>query len=391
MSMRAAVAAGLLAAATAVVPAVTAAATTAAAARSATPAVCAATAAGSTGCLLIRVAGAPAAGVRPDTPPPGLGAKDIASAYRLPVGQPGQLVAVVSAYNDPTAASDMATYRATFGLPACTVASGCFKQVNQTGATSPLPANDPGWASEDSVALDMISAACPNCPIILVEAKNSATANLYAAEDEAVTLGARVVSNGWGGAESSTETAADVHFNHPGVAITFPSGSPGTPEYPAASRYVTAVGGTTLVPAPATVRGWTETAWGGAGYGCSLYEARAPWQTVPTGCARRAVSDVAAVADPSTPVAVYQTFGGSGWATFGGESVSEPIIAGVYGLAGPATAGTYPASYPYAHPGALFDITVGPPGGCSPLCQAGPGWDGPTGLGAPNGVGGFVP
>ncbi len=208
-----------------------------------------------------------------------------------------------------------------------------------------------------------------------------------------MTLGAHFISNGWGAAETATETSADVHFNHPGVAITAPSGDPSAPEYPGASRYVTAVGGTTLVRAAATVRGWTETGWAGSGSGCSLYETRPVWQTMPTpSCNRRAVSDVSAVADPNTGVAVYQTYGGSGWAVFGGGSVPVPIIAAVYALAGLPTAGTYPASYPYAHPGALFDITAGPDSGCgAPMCKAGPGWDGPTGLGTPDTAAAFAP
>jgi subtilase family serine protease len=344
-------------------------------------------------CHAIRVTASEPAVVRPDALPAGYGPKDLASAYRLPCcGSPNSVVAVVSAYNNPGAASDMAIYRKTYGLPACPVTS-CFRQVNQAGLSSPLPPNDPGWAAEESLELDMVSAVCPKCHIILVEAASASSANLYAAEDEAVALGAHYLSNGWSGAESATETSADVHFNHPGVAITAPSGSPGAPEYPGASRYVTAVGGTTLVRDGATVRGWDEAGWSGSGSGCSGYELRPSWQLVPTpSCNRRVVSDVSAVADPDTGVAVYQTYGGSGWAVFGGGSVPVPIIAAVYALAGSPATGSYPASYPYAHPGSLYDITIGPDSGCGPpLCKAGPGWDGPTGLGTPNGVAAFAP
>jgi subtilase family serine protease len=344
-------------------------------------------------CHAVRVTGARPAAIRPDALPPGYGPADLASAYRLPCcGSLKTVVAIVSAYNDPSAAADMAKYRSTYGLAACPVTT-CFRQVNQSGATSPLPPNDAGWAAEMSLEIDMVSAVCQKCGILLVEATSASAANLYAAEDEAVALGARFVSNGWSAAESSGELGADAHFNHPGVAITAPSGSPGEPEYPGASRYVTAVGGTTLVPALATVRGWAETGWAGSGSGCSLYEPRPSWQTMPIpACNRRLVSDVSAVADPDTPVAVFQTYGGSGWEEIGGGSVPVPIIAAVYALAGVPAVGTYPASYPYAHPSSLFDITAGPDSGCGPpICEAGPGWDGPTGLGTPDGVTAFAP
>lgn len=353
---------------------------------------CAVAAPGAMACHAVLVGTGRPEVVGPHALPPGYGPKDLASAYKLPAGGAGQTVAVVDADNNPTAAADLAVYRTRYGQAACTVASGCFRQVNQRGASSPLPPDNAGWAGEESLDVDMVSAVCPRCHILLVEADSAAAKDLYAAVDEAVTLGARFVSTSWGGAETSTQvTMGDPHFNHPGVAITAVSGAAGTPQYPGASRFVTAVGGTTLVRSAAP-RGWTETAWGGSGYGCSLYDARPVWQTVTTTCATRAVSDVAAVADPADGVAVYQTYGASGWVVYGGGSVPPPIIAAVYALGGTPAAGTYPASYPYAHPGGLFDITSGPAGPCGPpLCQAGPGWDGPTGLGTPDGTAGFVP
>jgi hypothetical protein len=139
-----------------------------------------------------------------------------------------------------------------------------------------------------------------------------------------------------------------------------------------------------------TGRGWTETAWKGAGSGCSAYDTKPSWQTVSTNCARRAEADVSAVADPATGVAVYQTYGGNGWAVYGGTSASAPIIASVYALAGTPGASDRPGSYPYAHAGNLFDVTSGSNGSCgAPICNAGTGWDGPTGLGTPNGVAAF--
>lgn len=330
--------------------------------------------------------------IAPNVTPSGLGPSDLDSAYKLSAsGGSGATIAVVDALNDPNAAADMAVYRSQYGLPACTVASGCFRQVNQNGATSPLPANDTGWAGEESLDLDMVSAVCPLCKIILIESNSATDADLYAAEDRAVTMGAKYVSNSWGGGESSGQTTDDAHFNHPGVVITVSSGDNGNgAEYPATSKYVTAVGGTNLVTA-SNSRGWTETVWSGAGSGCSAYDAKATWQTVTTGCAKRAEADVSAVADPNTGVAVYQTYGGSGWAVYGGTSASAPIIASVYALAGTPGASDYPAAYPYSHTSNLFDVTSGNNGSCgAPMCTAGTGWDGPTGLGTPNGTAAFT-
>jgi subtilase family serine protease len=330
--------------------------------------------------------------ISPNATPSGLGPANLDSAYKLgTTGGSGVTVAIVDAFNDPNAASDLAVYRSQFGLPACTTASGCLRIVNQNGATSPLPSNDTGWAGEESLDLDMVSAICPLCKIILVEASSATNTALYTSEDTAVTLGAKYVSNSWGGGESSTQTTDDAHFNHPGVAITVSSGDSGNgAEYPATSRYVTAVGGTHLVTA-SNSRGWTETVWSGAGSGCSSFDTKATWQTVTTGCSRRAEADVSAVADPATGVAVYQTFGGSGWAVYGGTSASAPIIASVYALAGTPGASDYPASYPYSHAANLFDVTSGSNGSCgAPMCTAGTGWDGPTGLGTPNGTAAFT-
>ncbi len=328
----------------------------------------------------------------PNVTPSGLGPANLASAYKLSTsGGAGQTVAVVDAYNNPTAAADLAVYRSQYGLPACTVASGCLKIVNQNGATSPLPTTDTGWAGEESLDLDMVSAICPNCHIILVEASSATDSNLYAAEDRAVSLGAKFVSNSWGGTEYSGQTTDDAYFNHPGVVVTASTGDAGYgASFPATSQYVTAVGGTTLNTSTNT-RGWSETAWAGAGSGCSAYEPKPSWQTVTTGCARRAEGDVSAVADPATGVAVYQTTGAAGWVVYGGTSASSPVIASVYALAGTPAAGTYPASLPYAHAANLFDVISGKNGTCSTavLCTAATGWDGPTGLGTPNGTAAF--
>ncbi|WP_327697596.1 putative Ig domain-containing protein [Streptomyces sp. NBC_00459] len=330
--------------------------------------------------------------------PSGLSPANLHSAYNLPsTGGSGLTVAVVDAYNDPNAESDLATYRSTYGLSACTKANGCFKQVSQTGSTTSLPTNDTGWAGEEALDIDMVSAVCPNCSIILVEANSATDSDLGTAENEAVALGAKFVSNSWGGDEASSQTTEDTsYFKHPGVAITVSAGdSAYGAEYPATSQYVTAVGGTALSTS-SNSRGWTESVWKtssteGTGSGCSAYDAKPSWQT-DTGCAKRMESDVSAVADPATGVAVYDTYGGSGWAVYGGTSASAPIIAGVYALAGTPGSSDYPAKYPYSHTSNLYDVTSGNNGSCttSYFCTAATGYDGPTGWGTPNGTTAFT-
>jgi subtilase family serine protease len=320
--------------------------------------------------------------------PSGYGPADLQSAYGLPSSSAGtgQTVAIVDAFDDPTAESDLGQYRSFYGLPACTTANGCFRKVNESGGTLPMPPPEPDWSLEISLDLDMVSAVCPNCHILLVEATTNLNTDLYASEDTAARLGANAISNSYGGSESSSETGQDVHFNHPGVAITASSGDSGYGvSYPAASPYLTAVGGTSLTRGGGT-RGWTESAWSGAGSGCSAYEAKPSWQT-DSGCSRRTVADVSAVADPNTGVAVL--FAGQ-WFTVGGTSASSPIIASVYALAGNASS-VNAGSYPYSHTGGLFDVVTGSNGTCSPgyLCTGQAGYDGPTGLGTPNGVTGF--
>ncbi|HZE30967.1 MAG TPA: S53 family peptidase [Actinoallomurus sp.] len=323
--------------------------------------------------------------------PSGLSPANLQSAYKLPssTAGSGQTVAIVDAYDAPTAEADLNVYRSQFGLGACTTANGCFKKVDQNGGTS-YPRKDGGWAQEISLDLDMVSAVCPNCKIVLVEAKTNSFANLGTAENTAASL-ANVISNSYGGSDASDATYGS-YYNHPGKAITVSSGDAGYGvEYPASSHYVTAVGGTSLRTA-STSRGWSETAWSGAGSGCSAYNTALTGQSGLTGCSKRAVADVSAVADPATGVAVYDSTayqGQSGWMVFGGTSVAAPIIGGVYGLA--ANAASIDNNYPYAHAGSLFDVTSGSNGSCTTTkwCTAGTGWDGPTGLGTPNGTGAF--
>jgi hypothetical protein len=347
---------------------------------------------------------------------PGYTPAQLQSAYGLQSSSSGmrETVAIVEPYDDPNAEIDLDAYRSEFDLPACTSSNGCFTKVNQEGAASPLPGTNALWAADISTALDMVSAVCPNCHLLLVETTTPGIVNVGTGVNTAVSLGAKVITTSVAVAETSTDTTYDTdYFNHPGVAITAPAGDSGygTIEYPAASQYVTAVGGTTLTPDSGTLRGWAETPWndsyGATNSGCSAYEPKPTWQ-VDTGCTTRTLNDVAADADPVTGVAVYDTYGTttSGWQPgpdeegVGGTAVAAAIIAGVYALAGTPAAGTYPASYPYSHPGGpytspgtaypysdgLNDITSGSNGTtCSPayLCTAGPGYDGPTGVGSP--------
>jgi subtilase family serine protease len=339
----------------------------------------------------------------PQATPSGFGPSSLQSAYALPsaTAGSGQRVYIVDAYDDPNAASDLNAYRTQFGLPACTTANGCFQKLNQSGATSPLPAGDTGWAGEISLDLDMVSAACPNCGITLIEAKD-ASDNLFTAVKEATTLGAKFVSMSWGGPEGGTESSYDsTYFKSSGVVYTASTGDGAYSAgviYPATSVDTVAVGGTALKTA-SNARGWTESVWKtnsteGTGSGCSSDEAKPAWQSIisTSTCSRRANSDVSAVADPATGVAVYQTYGGSGWAVYGGTSASAPLVASIYALAGTPAAADKPASFPYAHTGNLNDVTSGNNGTCSPslLCTAAAGWDGPTGLGTPAGVAAFT-
>jgi subtilase family serine protease len=363
--------------------------------RSHTTRACAVASPGNAACFAtVRTDLVTSAAVSPLATPAGYGPADLQSAYKLPsaTAGAGQTIAIVDAFNDPTAEADLATYRAQYGLPPCTTANGCFRKVNQNGGTT-FPATDAGWALEISLDLDMASAICPLCRILLVEGTSASFANLGAAENRAATLGANVISNSFGGSDAS-DTLNGSFYNHPGIAITVSSGDSGFGvSYPASSRFVTAVGGTTLTPGGGGTRGWTETVWNGAGSGCSRFNAALSGaSTFGTGCSRRAVADVSAVADPATGVAVFDSTpfqGRSGWWVVGGTSASAPIIGGVFALA--ANTASITNNFPYTHSTSLFDVTSGSNGTCSPsqLCTARVGWDGPTGLGTPNGTGAF--
>jgi Ricin-type beta-trefoil lectin domain len=319
----------------------------------------------------------------------------------------GVLVAIVDAHSDPKLASDLASYRSHFHLGACTTKSGCLKILNQSGKASPLPSPDKGWATEESLDVDMVSAICPKCHILVVEATTPATTDLGAAEKTAVAKGARYVSNSWSGPEFFGDDGTNPDFNHPGDVIDFAAGDFATgPAYPTDLQYVTAVGGTSLKHAK-NKRGWSESAWGvnsagaeGTAGGCSVQEPKPSWQRADdnesTGCANRTENDVSAVADPNTGVLIFDSYKSSpsGLFDIGGTSAATPIITSIYALAGTPSRGSYPAEYPYLHTSKLFDVTTGVSGKCESfrqyLCHGKKGYDGPTGLGTPNGTGAFA-
>ncbi len=363
------------------------------AARAASPA-CGPAPAGTARCLGLflhspaRRSAAPGAG-----PAGGLSPAELRSAYNLPgaSGNRGRFVAIVDAFDDPNAEADMNVYRAAFGIPACTGASGCFHKVDQRGGQH-LPAPDAGWAQEISLDLEMVSAACPDCRILLVEADSADMTALGAAENIAAGSGVGSVSNSFGSSETSDQVGWDLqYFTHPGVALVAASGDNGYGAmYPASSPMVTAVGGTSLTQGGGA-RGWTETAWSGSGSGCSAYEPKPAWQHDST-CSRRSLADVAAVADPHTGVAVYNSYRSAGWSVAGGTSAAAPIIAAVYAVAGNVRSLTG-AGRAYASAAALNDITQGSSNTLLCLfgasCAPAAGWDGPTGLGSPAGTAAF--
>src|SRR6185437_1768437 len=238
--------------------------------------------------------------VTPDAIPAGVGygPAQLQAAYALTAASAangaGRTIAVVDAYDYPTAAADLAAYRSAAGLPAAT-----FTKVNQNGATSPLPSAAPAsddWTVEAALDLDMASAICPLCKLVLVEAQDDSGNGLYTAQNAAASL-AGYISNSWGGIESASETSRDTaNFTHAaGIVTTASAGDNDFAAgviYPAASPKVVSVGGTRLSTA-SNSRGWTEPVWNttkgseGTGSGCSTVEAKPSWQaalTLPAGC-----------------------------------------------------------------------------------------------------------
>jgi hypothetical protein len=325
--------------------------------------------------------------------PRGWGAPAIRAAYHLTgASSARQTVAVSIAFDTPSLAQYLAVYRKHYGLPPCTIASGCLRIVNQHGRPSPLPSSGvlSGWDLEATLDVSMVSAACPYCRILVIEGNSNADADLAATENTAARLGAQVISNSYGGQENGFAQAYARSYHHRGHTIVVSSGDAGfsAASFPANLDTVTAVGGTQLARAR-NARGWTETVWPGSGSGCSAYVPKPSWQH-DRHCPGRTVADVAALA---SNVAIYNKDWG-GWVTVAGTSIAAPLIAGVYGLAG--NAATIAPDYAYHHSLHLFDIRTGrnawsPTRACGRdyLCTAKRGYDAPTGLGTPNGTGAF--
>ena len=309
-----------------------------------------------------------------------------------------QIIAIVDAYDNPNVQSDLATYSSALGIPGLAACSGaisataqpCFKKIDQSGGGN-YPAGNTSWGLEIDLDVQAAHAMCQNCSILLVEAKSTSYNDLLAAVDTAVAQGATIVSNSYGSSEFSGQSYYDPHFNRQGVAFLFSSGDSGYGvQYPASSPYVTAVGGTHLTMSGTTYQG--ESAWSGAGSGCSAYSSKPSFQT-DSNCAHRTVADVSADADPQSGIAIYDSYGYNGvtgWFTAGGTSLAAPIIAGVYALAGGVPSNVMGNSMVYNGAIGLRDVTSGANGSCSLsyLCTALSGYDGPTGLGTPKLSGG---
>jgi Subtilase family len=327
--------------------------------------------------------------------PAGYGAHELRDAYNLPAGEgAGQTVAVVVAGDYPTAAKDLNVYRKQFGLPACTVASGCFTKLNQDGVEGEYPRPDRGWALEAALDLQMISASCPRCKLVLVEANSPYFGPMLKAVDTAAA-NADVVSNSYGASEFTGIRPMAKHFDVDGVPMTVSAGNFGyqPANFPASAPSVISVGGTALRHAD-NDRGWRESAWWSGSSGCSAYFAKPSWQS-DAACHMRTIADVAAVGDPATGVAVYDSFGfygEKGWFVLGGTSTGAPLVAGMIAAGGDAD--RYDGADLYANAGtdALYDVHRGSNGFCkgSYMCTGRPGYDAPTGNGTPNGLEAFT-
>jgi hypothetical protein len=333
------------------------------------------------------------AGPRPDVN--GYGPTDLQAAYNLPSATKGNgsTIAIVDAFDDPNAESDLAMYRSYFGLPECSTKNGCFLKVNQKGEQGNYPQPNAGWALEISLDLDMVSAGCPNCHIILVEANTNYFQPLGISVNRAAKMGADAISNSYSAYANIKVTHIAQHYNHPDRIVLASSGDGGYgPSIPGGFPFVVSVGGTTLRKT-GSGRGWSETVWSGTGGGCVTKQTKPLWQTDKS-CKGRTQNDVAADADPATGVAIYDTYQAGGWYVVGGTSVSSPLLAAVYGLAGNAEKLNASRSL-YIHTKHLYDVTSGRDGICTPpqhrayLCEAETGYDGPTGNGTPNGIAAF--
>jgi subtilase family serine protease len=313
---------------------------------------------------------------------------DVQKAYNLKgLKSGGRTVAIVDAFAYPTLEADLAAYRDFFGLPKCTTANGCLTVIGQDGGKPPTQV-DSGWDLEQALDLDMVSAACPDCKILMVQSDNNSFKNLQKAVKQAAkTKGVVAISNSYGadGFDGHNRSA----YHHPGIAVVASTGDHGYQDAsaPASFTGVIAVGGTSIVP-DGSQRGYSETAWSGAGSGCSEKNKKPAYQDAKaTKCDGDAMADVSGPANPGAGgLSIYIS---GHFTTVGGTSESSPMIAAIFGLSGKVKG--HPGSYLWgAKSSDFYDITSGSNGACgAPLCDAGKGWDGPTGLGTPNGIGAF--
>jgi len=322
--------------------------------------------------------------------PVGWSPQDLRTAYQVDTAaQLPATIAIVDAYGYPSLESDLAVYRQQFGLPPCTRSNGCLRVVNQTGQTSPLPGPptpDYDWTMETALDIQMVSAVCPSCKILVVQANDNSFDAMYTALFQAMAMHPAVVSNSWGGTESQVNIPAieAALAQHPGIGVFAATGDNGYqgggagPDYPSTSPRVVAVGGTVLSKS-SNARGWGEVAWAMAGSSCSDTLPKLATHAA-TACPRRAASDLSAVAG-APGLAVYNTHEG-GWIAMQGTSAASPIVAAMFAARGLGDV------IPEAIAGlasSFHDITAGSNGSCgNNLCNAGPGWDGPTGYGTPD-------
>jgi subtilase family serine protease len=342
---------------------------------------------GSATCLALALAGPDGRALRTLSPPQdGFTPTDIQAAYNLKgLKSGGRTVAIVDAFGYSTLEADLAMYRKTYDLPPCTTKNGCLTIIDQYGGHN-YPPDNAGWDLEQALDVDAVSATCPDCKILMVQAKTNGGYNMgLAANRGATQKGVVAESNSW---TAAGDRRRHPEFNHRGIAITAATGDGGSQggAYPADDPHVVAVAGTS-VTRDGSQRGYSEAAWSGSGSGCSKVTHQPRWQQpLDTGCKTRAIGDVSAAADPGLGGLVI-CFQGQ-FETVGGTSEASPIIASVYALSGNTTG--YPSRLPYHHTQFLYDVTNGSNGGCGPpICVAGKGWDGPTGVGTPNGIKGF--
>ena len=352
----------------------------------------------------------------------GFNSAKLRSAYGITeLGSPATVIAIVDAYGYPSALTDLNTYRANYGVgvdsaamtacpntaskptfPAANAIRGCFAQISGvTGLTTPLPKSNTGWNQEGALDIDMATAICPKCSILFVAANSATFADLNKAVGQANSYSNVVaISNSYGGADFASTGLAPAVDNYQaaaarGVAVTASSGDSGYgAQSPASFTNVIGVGGTSLTLKTDGTRN-TEIIWTLAGSGCSTQNPIPAQQTSgTTSCSKKAVSDISAVANPSTGVGVI--YGGKVY-QYGGTSVSSPIIASIFAVAGyTPRSGAYAGALLYSNATTtnIFDVVGGAKNGNCPAatpkwCTTGTGWDGPTGLGTPIGTSAF--